>query len=122
MLFLIVLSSCSAGKIAIKTGIELIEFGSGGGFTGLISVNTLTPESKILADGNELKEIDAHATLEIYNESKELMGYKYNEPGNMYLFLTIKSNDKTNKIVWKMGDTDVDVRVTALHKKLMLLK
>lgn len=108
------------GKIATKTGIEEIHFGNGGGFTGEIKEYTLTSESKLLQNGKELKKIDSEITFEVFNSAKELKDYQYSKPDNMYSFIELKTKEKTNRIVWSYGSTDIDKKVTELYNKLIL--
>ncbi len=107
------------GKIAVKTGIEEIQFGSGGGFTGEVKTYTLTADSKLLEKEKELKKIDSKKTLDLFNQAKELRDYNFNEPENMYSFIEIKTNEKTNRIVWGFGSTTVDKKVTELYNELI---
>jgi len=121
ILFLIILNSCMTGKIAVKTGIDEINFGSGGGFTGEVKTYTLTADSKVLELEKELTKINSKETLKIFNEAKEIKDYTFNKPDNMYSFIEIKTKEKTNRIVWSFGSTTVDKKVTELHKRLMNL-
>ena len=121
ILFLLMLNSCMTGKIAVKTGIDEINFGSGGGFTGEVKTYTLTADSKVLELEKELTKINSKETLKIFNEAKEIKDYTFNKPDNMYSFIEIKTKEKTNRIVWSFGSTTVDKKVTELHKRLMNL-
>jgi len=109
------------GKIALKTGIDEINFGSGGGFTGEVKTYTLTADSKLFELEKELTKINSKETLKLFNEAKELKGYTFNKPDNMYSFIEIKTKEKTNRIVWSFGSTSVDKKATELHEKLMTL-
>lgn len=109
------------GKIGTKTGIEEIQFGSGGGFTGEIKTYVLTADSKLFEKEMELKKVDSRKTLELFNEAKGLKDYKFNEPDNLYSFIEIRTKEKTNRIVWAFGSTKVDKKVTEFHKELMTL-
>jgi len=121
ILFLLILNSCLTGKIAVKTGIDEIYFGSGGGFTGEVKTYTLTADNKLLELDKVLKKVDSKITLAIFNEAKEIKDYYFNEPENMYSFIEIKTKDKTNRIVWAFGSTKVDKKVIEIHTKLMTL-
>ena len=121
ILFLLILNSCMTGKIAVKTGIDEIHFGNGGGFTGEVKTYTLTADNKLLELDKELNKVDSKTTLAIFNEAKEVKDYSFSEPENMYSFIEIKTKDKTNRIVWAFGSTKVDQKATELHKKLMTL-
>lgn len=105
-------------KIAVKTGIEEISFGNGGGFTGQVKTYTLTTDDKILDNGTEIKKIDSKKTLELYTKAKKLEGYSFNTPENMYYFIEIKTNGKVNRIVWGSNSTTVDKSVSELYNQL----
>lgn len=122
VLIFIILSSCATGKIAIKTGIEEIRFGSGGGFTGEVKTYVLTSNNTLLEMEKELKKVDLKKTMELFKEAKGFINYTFNEPENIYSFIEIKTKEKTNIIVWSFGSLKVDKRITELHKKLMILK
>ncbi len=109
------------GKIAVKTGVEGISFGNGGGFTGEVRSYTLTADGKLFEKEKELKKIDKKKTLEIFNEAKELKNYDFNEPDNMYSFIEVKTKEKTNRIVWGFGSTKVDTAVIRLNNKITSL-
>ena len=121
VLFLIILNSCITGNIGVKTGIYEIQFGSGGGFTGEVKTYILTADCKLFEEDKELNKIKSKTTLEIFKEAQAINEHSFNEPGNMYSFIEIKTKDKTNRIVWAFGSTKVDKRVTELHKRLMIL-
>lgn len=104
-----------------KTGIEEISFGTGGGFTGKVSTYILQANGRLYKEGNEFKKIGSKETLEIFNEAKAVKEYTFNEPGNLYSFIEIKSKGKENRIVWEYGSTKVDVAVIELNDKLSLL-
>lgn len=107
-------------KIAVKTGVEEISFGSGGGFTGAIKTYKLTADCKLYEGKAELKKIKAKKTLELFNQAAELKDIKFNEPGNIYSFIEIKTKENTNKIVWGFGSKQVDARAIELYRKLIL--
>lgn len=109
------------GNISTKTGIEEIQFGSGGGFTGEIKTYTLTSDSKFSEKEKELKKVDSKLTLKLFKEAQELKNYSFNETENMYSFIEIKSKEKTNRIVWAFGSTTVDKKVIEFDKKLKAL-
>lgn len=106
-------------KISVKTGIEEIHFGSGGGFTGEIKTYKLTANCKLFEKETELKKVDSKKTLELFNQAKEVKDLKFNEPENMYSFIEIKTKEKTNRIVWAYGSTTVDKKVIELYNNLI---
>lgn len=106
-------------KIAVKTGIEEISFGNGGGFTGEVKTYELTSDCKLFEKETELKNVESKKTLELFNQAKELKDLNFNEPENMYSFIEIKTKDKTNRIVWAYGSTAVDKNVIKLYNELL---
>lgn len=119
LIILIVISSCSTNKIALKTGIEEINFGNGGGFTGEVKTYKLTANCTLFEKETELKKVKSKKTLELFNHAMELKDLNFNEPENMYSFIEIKTKEKTNRIVWAFGSTTVDKKVIELYNKLL---
>lgn len=107
-------------KIAVKTGIEEISFGNGGGFTGEVKTYKLTADCKLFEKGTEIKKVESKKTLEIFNQAKVLKDLNFNEPENLYSFIEIKTKEKTNRIVWAFGSTTVDKKIIELYNNLIL--
>jgi len=114
-----VISSCSTNKIALKTGIEEINFGNGGGFTGKVKTYKLTADCKLFEKETELKKVESKKTLKLFNQAKELKDLKFNEPENIYSFIEIKTKEKINRIVWAYNSTTVDKKVIELYNELL---
>ena len=119
LLLLVFLSSCISSKIEVNTGIEKIQFGYGGGFTGEIKTYKLTTDSKLFVEVVQLKKISKKETLALFVQAKELKNINFNEPENMYSFITIKTKEKTNSIVWAYGSTKVDKKAIELYNNLI---
>ncbi|MBS1489645.1 MAG: hypothetical protein JSS93_03885 [Bacteroidetes bacterium] len=117
-LIIILVSSCLSGKIN-QTEIEQVKFGSGGGFTGTIKTYTLTADGRLLDESKELKKINLNQTLEYFNKANELRNYTFNHPDNVYSFIEIKTKEKTNRIVWSFGNTQIDTQASALYNTLI---
>lgn len=118
LIMLFVFNACGTGKMAVKTGIDEIRFGGGGGFTGQIETYTLRADCKLLKKEKELKKIDTKKTLMLFNQASELKEYKFNKPDNMYSFIEIKSKGNINRIVWPYGSTTIDKKVIELYNNL----
>lgn len=114
-----ILCSCASGKVISPNNIEEITFGSGGGFTGQIRIYTLTSEGELFENDESIKNISSRHKRELFTKATELVDYSYNEPGNIYSFVQIKSNNKTNRIVWKYQAADLDQKVLSLYNSLM---
>lgn len=113
------LSACMTSSKITETGIEFVQFGTGGGFTGEIKTYTLNSRGELFENDSELKRIDLNTTLTLFKSAKELSDYEFKEPGNMYSFIVIKKREGTNRIVWSFGNTKVNQHSIELHKKLI---
>lgn len=114
-------------KDSIKT--NYIEFGSGGGFSGASKNYILTQSGElykiknILADGNTLtylKKIKNRTLRKIfrYVEKEGIDGLTYNEPGNIYHYITISLNTKKNHLVWSDHNAATPEKIRILSIKL----
>jgi hypothetical protein len=116
------LSSCISGKVAVKTGIEEICFGYGGGFTGKSTTYVLSPNGYLSKQGDEnkvLKKVDYKTTLEFFTIAQEIQNVLFNEPENAYSFVQIESKNSANRIVWATGSTKGPRRVVLLYDQLI---
>lgn len=121
LLFIIIFYSCTADKLVSKTGVDEINFGTGGGFTGQVNSFKLNPGGALFDKINRIKKVNSKATLEAFKKAQELKDYSFNSPENVYSFIEIKSKGKINRIVWSLSSSDVDKKVIDLHNSLMLL-
>lgn len=121
LLLLSIFISCSANNAIVKTSIEEIQFGSGGGFTGKEITYTLNSKGKLTEGGKDLKQIDLKKTLLLFKLAKKLKTYSFNEPQNMYSFIVIQSKDNKNRIVWGLGSTKINKDVTDFYTQLISL-
>ncbi len=119
LLLFAILYSCATSKIQVTPEIEEINFGNGGGFTGQEKTFKLIADSKFLETKTDNKKVDSKKTQELFNQAKELKDINFNEPANMYLFIEIKTKEKTNRIVWAVGSTTVDKKVLELYNNLI---
>lgn len=111
--------SCSTNKAIIKTNIQEIKFGSGGGFTGKEITYTLNSNGKLTEGGKDLKQIDLKTTLLLFKEAKKNKTYTFSEPQNMYSFIVIQSKDSTNRIVWGVGSKKINKDITDFYNHLI---
>ena len=119
LLLLIMLNSCRSSKIEIDSGIQEINFGNGGGFTGELKTFKLTADCKLFEKEKELKKVVPKKTLQLFNQAKELKNLNFNGPENTYLFIEIKTKEKTKRIVWAYGSKTVDKKVIELYNDLL---
>lgn len=116
----LLLNSCMTGKQITNTGIEEINFGSGGGFTGIENVYILDKDGSIKdKDQNVVNELKKKEVLSLFEKAKELAESKLNQPENMYSFITIISESDTNRLVWGQETSSVPPKILTLHKNLM---
>ena len=120
LLLFLMLNSCITSKISVKTGIEEISFGNGGGFTGEVKTYKLTADCKLFEKETELKKVDSKKTLELFNQAKELKDLNFKETENMYSFIEINTKEKTNRIVWAYGSTTADKKLIELYNELLI--
>lgn len=111
--------SCSTHKAIIKTNIQEIKFGSGGGFTGKEITYTLNSNGKLTEGGKDLKQIDLKTTLLLFKEAKKNKTYTFSEPQNMYSFIVIQSKDSINRIVWGLGSKKINKDITDFYNHLI---
>lgn len=119
LLLLAILNSCMASKLSVKTGIDEIQFGSGGGFTGGEINYKLTADCKVIEKDTELKKVEFNKVLKLFNQAQELKDLNFNEPANIYSFIEIRTKERTNRIVWAYGSTTIDKRVIELYNELL---
>jgi hypothetical protein len=108
-----------SSKIDVKTGIEEICFGRGGGFTGELKTYKLTADSKLFEKGKKFKEVESKKTLELFNLAKEFQEFNFNQPDNRYSYIEIKTKEKTNRIVWAYGSITVNKKLIQFYNELL---
>lgn len=127
-LYLFLITSCSKKILPEKMPETQIIFGSGGGFTNQVKEYCLLENGKIVAksaDGTYfdiLTHIGKTEAKQCFNkcQSLHLDEMQFNEPGNLYYFLTIRTKSKPeNRIVWGDRSKPVSADVAQLHKTLM---
>lgn len=105
---------------------EMLEWGTGGGFTGAVSMWCLLDNGRIYkSDDNgktyeEINKISRSMADQFFNnyETLNLDNLSLNEPGNKYYFLTMKKKSKVHKLTW--GYKELENKVPSiLHKNLM---
>ncbi len=111
-------------KIAVKTGIDEIRFGFGGGFTGKVNTYILSADGNLSDAENGirvLKKVDYKTTLAIFLEAKEISSISLFEPENIYSFVEIITQKSSNRIVWSFGSTKVSKDIVQLYNILISL-
>jgi pyruvate/oxaloacetate carboxyltransferase len=121
LLLFVIFYACTADKLISQTGIDEINFGGGGGFTGQVNNFKLKSDGDLFDKIKKIKEVSSKTTLEAFEKAQELKDYSFNSSDNVYSFIEIKSKGKINRIVWPLSSSDVDKKVIDLHNSLMLL-
>jgi hypothetical protein len=111
-------------KVAVRTGIEEIRFGYGGGFTGKVNTYLFSADGHLSGQEKDIvlsKKVDNKTTLAIFLNAKEIESVSLFEPDNIYSFIEIRTKETSNRIVWSFGSTKVSSNVVQLYGKLISL-
>jgi len=110
LLLLFLFVACSTSRYTNPTEYPnaRINFGTGGGFSGMVTEYVLLDNGQLLkklpqVDSFEMViSIDKNQTTQVFENYKFLNigSLAYNQPGNMYSFLQFHHTDKEHKIVW----------------------
>lgn len=128
ILLILVSFGCAQKMTMEKISTPQIAFGSGGGFTNLLTEYYLLEDGKIVQKSKEgegykiITRIDKDKATQCFAGSKilNLDSLAFNEPGNMYYFITIRSDAKSeNRIVWGSNDKAAPNEVKTFYKMLL---
>lgn len=111
-------------KVAVKSGIDEIQFGYAGGFSGQVYTYVLKANGNLFQQGKGIeiyKKVDYKTTLAIFLDAREISTISLSEPDNVYSFVEIKMQKASTRIVWSLGSTKVSEDVLQLYKKLISL-
>jgi len=98
--------------------IRSITFGSGGGFSNVVSNGLFLPNGNVTRiDGTSRKvsEKEAKEIIELANNLNE----SYRKPGNTYLYIIIEDSHGKHDYSWQFGDKNIDKDVITLYNKLI---
>ncbi len=105
---------------------EMLEWGTGGGFTGAVKSYCLLDNGiyfksedsgKTFQEVGKMKKTEVSQFFDNYNKLG-LSSMELNEPGNRYYFLSLKTKESEHKLLW--GQKDLVNKVPSiLHKNLM---
>lgn len=98
--------------------ITSIQFGSGGGFSGAVSTNTLYTDGRLLDSQDHTKTISERLVADAFAMAAKA-GKPYMNPGNMYLFIRIYRGEEFSYYAWQMGDSNVPAEITNLYNQLI---
>jgi hypothetical protein len=128
-IILIILSafliSCSSQNKHQKPSSAFLEinFGSGGGFTGLSSNYTLKANQDVFKQsGGELSKINQISKKDARNISKtireiDFFNLNLSDKGNMTYFIEVKSDGSVNKVSWT--DSSQSPEIKEFYKTLV---
>jgi hypothetical protein len=118
--------ACSSSKRLIYNSVE---FGSGGGFTGMEKIYGFTEDGEIYTTegfhGSKSQEkigiLDKKNIKSINKELKKVKveSLKYNKPGNLFHFIEIEKDGKRYRCVWGSGSKDAPSAIKELYSYLM---
>ena len=123
--FLFLLGSCSISQ-KMRQGIKTIEFGTGGGFTGLIDSYVFNPVKKeIFKKGNKEKLIklsnkEVKMLLKLIDKNN-ILTKKHNTPFNTYTFIHFKTDSGENYFSWGDPNAQNDTDLLKLYNTLLEL-
>ncbi len=110
---------------------EQLQFGNGGGFTGMTTEYTLLKNGQIFirqgrADGGEQKElgqVKAAQAKAIYAawETNDLLREEISQPGNRYYFICMKKDTMEYRQSWGSSGYTPDTSITAIYDQAMEL-
>jgi len=108
---------------------RVIDFGSGGGFTGKVKQYTIMDNGQVFINADKegfvdgLKKLGKDQVKQVFN-SYDQMNFdqmNFNNPGNLYHFITMKSNGTTHKLTWGDKETKAPNELEVFHNILMNL-
>lgn len=107
-----------------------LRFGSGGGFTGMITEYTLLENGQLFSrtgragsgewqEYGKVKKAEAKALFEYWDNHQDLRA-EVKQPGNMYRFLTMQTTDSTEfRQSWGASGYTPEESMTALYERAM---
>ena len=79
----LLLNSCMTGKQIAKTGVEKIQFGTGGGFTGVETMYTLNQDGDIKDKSDSvLHNMSKKDVLELFEKASKNKDIEFQKPEN----------------------------------------
>jgi hypothetical protein len=133
LLFLLVFIACSSNRYINPSEYpnERINFGDGGGFSGMVTEYSLLDNGQLLkklnhADSFEMiSTIDENQTTQLFNNYKflDIGSLNHNQPGNTYCFIQYHKNlDTEHKVIWDNHQTlEQNPNVKIFYKNLKSL-
>ncbi len=106
---------------------RIIEFGSGGGFTGKVKQYTILDNGQIFINADKegfvdaIKKLDKDEVKQLFDNYDSLKFKKmgFNNPGNLYHFITLKEEGKEYKNMWGDKSKPVPKELEIYHDILL---
>lgn len=130
-ILLMLLTSCATHKVVSDSSgeqkpvatkqtdtITCIQFGSGGGFSGAVSTNTLYTDGRLVDSHNHTTTIPEQLVEGTFAMAAKA-GKPYMRPGNVYLFIRIYRGEEFCYYAWEIGDSNVPAEITKLYYQLI---
>ena len=106
-----------------------LEFGNGGGFTGMIEGFVLSDDGRLyIKDNNEfnpnaIAKLDPQLTKQFFDNfsTLNLDGKMINDPGDQYYFIKLDTPEQKHKLLWGGFSTTVDPNIKKYYMTLFQL-
>ncbi len=113
LLFLLLFAACSSSRYINPTEYPdaRINFGHGGGFSGMVTEYVLLDNGDLLKKLTQVDSFEIVTTIDKDQTTQLFENYKFlniesvdcNEPGNMYRYIHFHHEDTDHKIMWSSG-------------------
>ena len=119
--------SCKSRYLPDNYNKEQILFGSGGGFTGVVSTWCLQETGRLFFRESldstfmEVKKLSREEVGAVFTQLAELglNDYQMERPGNMYSFIQLGNTEEAHRIVWDKMNPKIKPEVKAFYEQLM---
>lgn len=115
--FAFIVSACSTCKVVQQSPIQEIQFGSGGGFSGIVTTYTLRKDGSIWEQKKKIAKLSCDSLDAIFELAEQIPQHNYIRPDNMYSFIRIITKNQTFYYTWSWPNMP-DKKVTELFSKL----
>jgi len=112
-----ILCSCSACKVVKPSTVKEIQFGYGGGVTGVVTTYSIKSDGNLWKGNEKIKKIPCDTLKEIIRQVESLPKDDFIYPDNTYSFVRIIRNDKIYYYAWSYAKMP-DQQIIEMYKKL----
>ena len=130
LLLVLIGLSCKSSKSDDTTTLtRTLEFGNGGGFTGMIEGFVLNDDGRLYVKDNDelspnaIAKLDKQLTKQFFDNFKtlELDEKMINDPGDQYYFIRLNSPEQKHRLMWGGFATEVDPNIKKYYMTLFQL-